>query len=286
MIVLYCIWKPFLKMSCEILDNLRPVAREDSDDTFDKFQMHYRMKKPVIMPLAGDWGALENWKSLSHVVDVLNNPLVNVLVSNNNRSFLKHEYCTMDEMELVTALEAIFADLSPDGETNRKLYCRLYLDTHPELIHDIAPSTLCQIAGVDKFNDKNCGVWISSKGCETPLHYDLCHGFLAQVIGRKRFLLASPDDTQCMYRNTSHTTKNQTSSKADLSAWISGSPEERRKYPYLADAQWFVAELGPGDVLYTPPGWWHQVLSEDSSISVLLPFDMVPGERLASILCC
>lgn len=271
-------------MNHETLGKLQPVIRESCSDALLNFHSLYRMKKPVIMPFASDWRALESWKSTSLVTDMLNNPFVTVLISKDNRRFLEHEYCTIEEMELNVVLESVFGG---DEDIERKLYCRLYLDTHPQLSRDIVTTDLCQIAGVEMFNERNCGVWISSKGCETPLHYDLCHGFLAQIVGRKRFLLASPDDTQCMYRNTSHTTKNQTSSKADLTLWIAGCPHEQRKYPYLADAQWFIAELEPGDVLYTPPGWWHQVISEESSISVLLPFDMVPpGERLASILCC
>lgn len=37
--------------------------------------------------------------------------------------------------------------------------------------------------GVDTspFQLKNIGLWASSEGCVTPLHFDLCHGFLAQV---------------------------------------------------------------------------------------------------------
>ena len=37
---------------------------------------------------------------------------------------------------------------------------------------------------------------------------------------------------------------------------------------------WSV-ELGPGDVLYTPPFWWHHVRTHDDgpALSVLVPFD-------------
>lgn len=29
-----------------------------------------------------------------------------------------------------------------------------------------------------EFKEANCGVWLGSAGCVTPLHYDLCHGVL------------------------------------------------------------------------------------------------------------
>ena len=35
------------------------------------------------------------------------------------------------------------------------------------------------------FKLSNCGVWLGSAGNVTPLHYDLCHGFLIGVLGTK-----------------------------------------------------------------------------------------------------
>jgi hypothetical protein len=37
------------------------------------------------------------------------------------------------------------------------------------------------IGDTSPFQLKNIGLWASSQGCVTPLHFDLCHGFLAQV---------------------------------------------------------------------------------------------------------
>ena len=267
------------------LDICNPVVRVSGDDILGCFDDMYRMKKPVIIS-NNHWKAESDWKSICYLTELLHDPCVEVLISNDDRRFLKHELCTVEEMELSLVLSRIFS-IDEDDKYPLKLYCRLYLDMYPELAQDIDTLLLSRLAGIENFKGKNCGVWISSQGCETPLHYDLCHGFLAQIVGRKRFLLASPADTPCMYRTTSHATKNTTSSRADLSAWLAGSTEERRKHSALGDAQWFIAELGPGDVLYTPPGWWHQVVSEDSCVSVLLPFDMVPpAEQLATLLCC
>jgi hypothetical protein len=42
-------------------------------------------------------------------------------------------------------------------------------------------STSGIIDDTSPFQLKNIGLWASSPGCVTPLHFDLCHGFLAQV---------------------------------------------------------------------------------------------------------
>jgi len=40
------------------------------------------------------------------------------------------------------------------------------------------------------------------------------------------------------------------------------------KFPFFKTVEPLVVELCPGDVLYIPKGWWHQVKSLDSTISI------------------
>ncbi|KAF9920126.1 hypothetical protein BGZ65_011522, partial [Modicella reniformis] len=42
-------------------------------------------------------------------------------------------------------------------------------------------------------------IWISLAGATTPLHYDRCHGILIQLVGRKRFVVFSHEDTSNLY---------------------------------------------------------------------------------------
>jgi hypothetical protein len=47
----------------------------------------------------------------------------------------------------------------------------------------------------------NCGVWIGSASNITPFHYDLCHGFLVQVLGTKTFTFVEvqKEKERCMH---------------------------------------------------------------------------------------
>ena len=101
---------------------------------------------------------------------------------------------------------------------------------------------------------------------------DLCHGFLVGVTGRKTFTIVCPDEWRCMhpgYRERPEL------SRVDLEAWRAGSTDERQRHPRFGDATLLTVEVGEGDVLYTPPFWWHHVetTSDGPAVSVLVPFD-------------
>ena len=137
--------------------------------------------------------------------------------------------------------------------------------------------------------------WISDSGSITPLHYDRCHGILIQLFGYKRFLVFSPNDARSLYlydgvKGPTHASKlrflNQyynikypasyeiTLEEMDneLKEWINFN------YKKLKDITPVVYDLSPGDAIYTPVGFFHEVSSVTSSISVTIPWDMTEEE--------
>jgi hypothetical protein len=132
-----------------------------------------------------------------------------------------------------------------------------------------------------RFKEANCGVWLGSAGCVTPLHYDLCHGFLVGVHGVKEVTYFAPGDYGALYARP----EQPELSTVDLEAWRQGDATaagraERVRHPRFAEATAWRATLRPGDVLYTPPFWWHHVetSAEAAAVSVLVPFDPAPEE--------
>ena len=51
-----------------------------------------------------------------------------------------------------------------------------------------------------------------------------------------------------------------------------------QKYPKLKHCQPYYVLLEPGDAIYTPPGFFHEVTSMSTSVSVTIPWDMTPDE--------
>ncbi|KAG0215337.1 hypothetical protein BGX28_000077 [Mortierella sp. GBA30] len=162
-------------------------------------------------------------------------------------------------------------------------------------------------------------IWISLAGATTPLHYDRCHGILIQLVGRKRFVVFSHEDTNGLYpydgisgpghaskvRGLAHcfpfvtktsiipkTIITSTSSSSAVPATLPGSEstlsleahlqlnkaEILERWPKIKNTTPWVVDLEPGDALYTPPGFWHEVTSIDHSISITVPWDMDANE--------
>ena len=129
---------------------------------------------------------------------------------------------------------------------------------------------------IDNAFSKTASLWCSSRGCVTPTHFDLCHGFLTQIRGRKRVLLVPPEHTRSMYR-ADPSGVNPNSSPVDLALFVTGlegekrfseaenkrADAERARFPKTRVALGEIREvtLEPGDTLYIPPFWWHHVVT-------------------------
>lgn len=105
-------------------------------------------------------------------------------------------------------------------------------------------------------------LFVSPPGALTRLHYDAgdAHGWLAQVAGRKLFVLLPPSATPLLHPLTSETETVQSPIdplRPDGERW----PEYRRARP-------LATVVGSGETVVIPKGWWHYALALDRSITV------------------
>lgn len=227
---------------------------------------------------------------------------VTALYAHDNTNFLRLELARNETKSLKDAWEELLAceaaTVAGGSAASNRIYFRTPLTT--EFERDVGVSEAAWLAtgedpgragaqdasgmgtGEDKvFKSENCSVWVSTTGCITPLHFDLCHGFLCQVRGRKRCYLAPQESTRSFYRYKVGESANVNSSKIDLKRWLEGEEAQRLRYPNVANAEIYCVELGPGEALYIPPFWWHHIETiQGPSISVLLPFDPYSSESM------
>lgn len=103
-------------------------------------------------------------------------------------------------------------------------------------------------------------LWIGGEGTFTPLHFDLTNNLLAQVTGSKRVILIPPSQT----RRLAH--------RSHVFSEVRDVTDEARLtlHPQARDVLRYEVLLAPGDLLFIPIGWWHQVRSE--SFSTMLTY--------------
>ena len=251
-----------ISVSDDTLDACQ-VIRTIQDDVpmnHTVFTKEYRNRKPIVLT-----GAASKWchgGCRQRISEQVNPGEIKVLFAKDGRNFLKNNYCREEVISLVDGLQHLLLEASEGVTTTLpelRFYLRIYLHDHPRLMGDLNLQYLTTLAfgmnHIHSFNAKNVGLWASCAQCVTPLHFDLCHGFLAQISGRKMFLLASADDSTLLhYWMRNKHIDNSTTSPLDLMAWLEGSLIEREKYNQVDEIGWFIAVLYPGDVLYTPPG--------------------------------
>lgn len=98
-------------------------------------------------------------------------------------------------------------------------------------------------------------VWIGN-ATHVSTHYDVSSNLACVVAGRRRFTLFPPDQIANLYVGPLDVTMaGQPASMVDLAA------PDLARYPRFAEALRHArtAELGPGDAIYIPSLWWHDV---------------------------
>ena len=248
--------------------------------TLDEFkQKIFSSRKPVIIT-----GKINDWKAYSlWSVDYLNNVVGNKEIHVN---FSKNQIFDFDPKVQFTMVSkkmkfTDFTDWIFQEKTTDEYY---YLQqspikiSFPELIPDIE---------VPDYIDKKLfivtNLWIGTGGNVSQLHYDMSENLLSQLRGRKRVLLFEPKQTSLLYPFPAH-------SKIPHMSQLNIDQLDIDKFPKFQKAKYMECLLEPGEMLFIPAFWWHQVYSLDQlNISInfwwktnFKEYLTPPGRRLIS----
>jgi hypothetical protein len=126
----------------------------------------------------------------------------------------------------------------------------------PELADDIPPPIYCRDVPW-----RNPRLWLSAPETSVPLHHDIAQNIFIQLQGRKRFLLYPPGAAAWLYSNPVR------SALANYARFDPERPDYER-FPLSRAVRPIEVVLAPGEAMYLPSLWWHQVRSLDLSLSV------------------
>jgi len=217
------------------------------------------------------WRARRTWTQ-AFFVDRYGDDDVEVMVRYTHDGGREHE--TMNLREYV----ASFATARfPDPKRPPYLVHYNALHRHPELVDDLGRLPFCPNffellprvlprRAAYSFGWKN--VLIGPRNAVYRLHTDQfgLDGVVMQFQGRKRFVLYPPNEGPHLYFGE-----------------IDADEPDLEKYPRFAQARGRLEGiLHPGDLVYVPRYWWHQVTSLDDSLSAL--FDMVHARNVRDVL--
>ena len=160
------------------------------------------------------------------------------------------------------------SSLRPDGAQHHAAAVVGLVDIagKAELLGDLSPLPPFMTRGaVPSMGEHGARIWGNNGDVDTGLHYDENHGgFMLQVVGRKDVVLFPNKDENHLYMRSQHGAH-----KAESSLFISKSTDlDRETHPLLWETTPFVATLLPGDALYIPHRWFHEVYSHGRSVGV------------------
>jgi hypothetical protein len=214
------------------------------------YRHHYEANRPAkLTGIIDHWPALTRW-SLDHFAGVAGDAVVEAQVERERSP--DYELAKDDHRRLVRFAELI--DWLRKDEASNDIYLTAYNSgtnaaALAPLWDDMAPIALLDPRERDGF------FWLGPKGTLTPWHHDLTNNLLVQVVGRKRVRMAPPWAFDRM-KNSRHC----------FSDWaneaLPAGPGDADTPPILETI------IGPGEAIFLPVGWWHQVEALDLSASM------------------
>jgi hypothetical protein len=211
------------------------------------------VSRPLVLTgMAADWPALRRWTP-QYLREQFGPVRVEVQTGrDNDPDFERNKLKLRCEMPMAELVDRVL-----EGSGND-----LYLTANNQALKrpGLAP-LLADIGSLPDWVDRAALpgaalLWFGAAGTLTPLHHDTLMLLHTQVFGRKRWRLASPLQTPRLYNTRS------VFSPVDLAA-----PDAAR-FPKAAGVQVLDVIVEPGETLFVPLGWWHQVEALDTSLSI------------------
>ena len=225
---------------------------------------HVVGQRPVVLTeLARDWPALQRWTP-----EALKQRFGDVQVEVQSRRDSLPDYeVRMHELRTEMPL-AEFVDRVLAAGSDNDIY--LTANNHALKRPGLTP-LLDDIGSLPAYIDRarlpgEALLWFGPAGTCTPLHHDTLMLFHTQIIGRKHWRFVSPLETPRL------------DNRVGVFSPLDLAQPDLARWPALADVTVLEVTVEPGETLFVPVGWWHQVRSLDVCISLSFTNVALPNE--------
>ncbi|GCE15716.1 cupin-like domain-containing protein [Tengunoibacter tsumagoiensis] len=225
----------------------------------DFYQNYFKKSRPVIITgVADQWDALSKW-TIEYLRSSSEDQNMEVVASKGQSTIGNQEKGWKTHRKLDMGFKEFLTRIENKDDSNRYFYLQYQsFDKFPHLRQDFTPPT-----EYIRNSNINTRIWIGSGQNITPLHHDTQSNLLTQITGRKKFTLFSPSESQSLYPFPFNS-PNRTLSPVNL------HEPDLQKYPRFKNAHPIEGILEPGEMIFQPAFWWHQVetLSTEMTISI------------------
>lgn len=228
----------------------RPIPRIEHPPDFATFHAKYLQRgEPVLMRngLQG-WGTAR-W-DVAYLREVAGDAKVVVAVT-RGRVFRLHP--KQWEYREMTFREFLALQSEGPGGTN------YYLQENDLLGFGRLKDDVVWPAHCDRTTLRSMTLSFGPAGAVTPLHYDFFDNCLAMVSGTKRFILFPPSE---------HPKLSLHSPLSELPQISRLRLDDEAAFDQLRGVEMYECVLEPGDMLFVPVHWAHQVFTDAPSMSI------------------
>ena len=205
---------------------------------------------PVLMDgLAARWPALSSWTAES-----LSKRFGNKTVRVYNASFGDPGKNYMDSVDTMSFARFLHETLG-EGRDLRMFLYNIGRQI-PELLKDVyIPDLGVSISKRFVYSFFGC------HGAVTPLHYDIdmSHVLYTSIQGRRRIRLFAPDQSTALHKHP-----------FTVRSYVDLDAPDQLNFPGLKAAKGYQVIVQPGQSLFIPSGYWHEVQYLDAGFGVSL----------------
>lgn len=225
---------------------MQQVPRIPKPDQATFLAEYVAKRRPVVLTGAmTDWKAVTGW-TLDHLKGALPGRKVRaVTLPQGYFDARVEQQPELREFEFADFIDAI----ADPGTVGGRIY-----NLHAGLTGELA--TLKEDIRLPSYFPQESLFWslliAGPQGYVVRAHYDVPNNFLAQIHGRKRVVLFPPDELYRMYPHPAYTS-------SPYFTQVDIEHPDLRKHPRFRMDQAVEAVLEPGEMLYIPSCWWHQI---------------------------
>ena len=239
----------------EVADGHSVAETHEAMSRNDFIQTYYARNRAVVLRgLADRWPATRLWSDPEYLKNTCGDMEVEIMVG-RERARVSDQNTAERLKRRVSFTEYVNLVYGVHTSNDCYIVSRNHFFASPSaqrLLNDIHVPPYVQL--VSQGDDVR--LWFGPAGTFTALHQDNMNNLFVQVVGRKVIRLYPPYFASAMRQSILWYAGSDPASRVDSDRKTDGTPMD------------IVVQLGAGDALFIPVGWWHAVKAMDPSMTL------------------